>query len=335
MSEKTEKKRLLILKILQEANRSLGSSRITEELSSAGHEISERTVRFYLQAMDNEGLTKSLNRKGHLITRRGLEELANARIIERVGFLAAKIDQMTYRMNFDLSTKTGTIVVNVTLVDKSCLEDAAPLITRVFEAGYAMGRLMALLPAGERVGEVTVPEGMIGIGTVCSITLNGVLLAHGIPAHSRFGGLLELQDHEPTRFVEIIHYDGTTLDPLEVFIRSGMTDCAGATNTGAGRIGASFREVPAESREHVIELVHQLEKVGLGGFVTIGWPGQPLLEIPVNQEQVGLIVIGGLNPTAILEEKGIRTHSHALAALADYQAFFPYDELDARIHALV
>jgi repressor of nif and glnA expression len=331
MSEKTEKKRLAILRILQEAAGPVGSSKVTERLQAAGHDISERTVRFYLNSMDSEGLTKNLGRKGRLITERGQEEVASARIIERVGFLAAKIDQMTYRMNFDLSRKKGTIVVNVSVLEKSQLRAAAPLVKKVFEAGYAMGRLVALFPPGERVGEVVIPEGMAGIGTVCSITLNGVLLSHGIPTYSRFGGLLELRNYKPTRFVEVIYYNGTTLDPLEVFIRSGMTDYLGATKNGTGRIGASFREVPAESREHVVELARQLELVGLGGFMTIGWPGQTVLEIPVNQGQVGAVVIGGLNPVAIIEEKGIKTHSRALAALADYEAFFHYEELDERI----
>ena len=312
MREKTEKKRLAILRILQEADRPVGSSKITERLLAEGHEISERTVRFYLRSMDEEELTENLGRRGRRITRRGIGELSSARIIEKVGYLAAKIDQLTYRMNFDISSKTGTVVVNVSMVEKSQLKSAAPLIKRVFDAGYAMGRLMSLLSPGERVGDLAVQEGMVGIGTVCSITLNGVLLAHGIPTYSRFGGLLELQDHRPTRFVEYIHYSGTTLDPLEIFIRSGMTDYLGATENGNGRIGASFREVPAESRDQVVELAHQLEKVGLGAFMSIGWPGQPLLEIPVNQGQVGAVVIGGLNPAAILEERGIKSHSRAL-----------------------
>ena len=335
MSEKTEKKRLEILRILQEAERPVGSARITERLSAAGHEISGRTVRFYLNTMDKEGLTENQGRKGRLITPRGLEELSAARIIERVGFLAAKIDQMTYRMSFDLSRKKGTVVVNVSMLDKSRMVDAVPLIKRVFAAGYAMGRLIALFPPGARLGELTVPDGMIGIGTVCSITLNGVLLTHGIPTYSRFGGLLEMQDYRPTRFVEIIHYSGTTLDPLEIFIRSGMTDYDGATRNGNGLIGASFREVPAESRDQVTRLARQLEDVGLGGFMAIGWPGQPVLEIPVNQGQVGAVVIGGLNPAAILEEKGIKADSRALAALAEYETFFPYDELDDRVHELI
>ncbi|RJP22999.1 MAG: DUF128 domain-containing protein [Candidatus Abyssobacteria bacterium SURF_5] len=328
MSEKTEKKRLAILRILQEAGRPVGSSRITERLIAAGNEITERTVRFYLQAMDEEGLTENLGRRGRLITQKGMEEISSARIIERVGFLAAKIDQMTYRMNFDLKTRSGTVVVNASIIEQSQLKKAAPLVKRVFSHGYAMGRLVTLFAPQQRVGELIVPEGMVGIGTVCSVTLNGVLLSNGIPTYSRFGGLLELHDYKPSRFVEVIYYNGTTLDPLEVFIRSGMTDYLGATKNGNGRIGASFREVPAESRERVVYLAQQLEEVGLGGFMSIGWPGQPLLEIPVNQGQVGAIVIGGLNPAAILEEVGMRTHSRALAALADYEQFFPFEELD-------
>lgn len=334
MSEKTEKKRLAILRVLHEGGKPMGSSKIAERLLAAGHEISERTVRFYLKEMDREALTENLGRKGRLITQRGLQELGSARIIEKIGFLAAKIDQMTYRMSFNLSARSGTVVVNVSVVDKSELAEAAPLVKKVFAAGYAMGRLATLFPPGERIGDVTIPEGMIGLGTVCSITLNGVLLTHGIPTYSRFGGLLELQNYEATRFVEVIHYSGTTLDPLEVFIRSRMTDYLGAIKNGNGRIGASFRELPAESRDLVTELARRLKEVGLGGFMTIGWPNQPLLEIPVNQGQVGAIVIGGLNPAAILEEKGIKTHSRALAALAEYERFFHYEELEERIRGL-
>jgi len=242
---------------------------------------------------------------------------------------------MTYKMNFDLPSQTGTVVLNVSLIEKDQLEKAVPSISRVFAAGYAMGKLMALLCPGQQVGEMAVPEGRVGIGTVCSITLNGVLVAHGIPTNSRFGGLLELRDRKPTRFVEFINYDGTTLDPLEVFIRSVMTDYVGATMTGNGLIGASFREVPADSRDRVIALAHQMDEVGLGGVFLIGWPGRPLLEIPVSEGRVGVVVIGGLNPVAILEEQGIRVHrTGALAGLIDYALLFPYEELGARVREL-
>jgi repressor of nif and glnA expression len=50
------------------------------------------------------------------------------------------------------------------------------------------------------------------------------------------------------------------------------------------------------SRESVIALTQKLEGLGLSGFLMVGWPGQPLLKIPVTEGPVGSVVIGGLNP---------------------------------------
>jgi len=335
MSDKTERKRLSILRILNESDRPLGSSRITERLQAMGHEVSERTVRYYLYRMDREGLTDNLGKRGRMITEKGHSELDHARVIEKVGFLAAKIDQMTYRMSFDLTSRSGTVVINVSLVPTEDLPGAVPLMSRVFDAGYSMGNLIGLFKSGEKLGDMVVPAGMVGIGTVCSITLNGVLLAHGIPTTSRFGGLLELIDKKPNRMVEIITYEGTSLDPLEIFIRSGMTDYSGATSVGTGRIGVGFREFPADSRDRVIELAKRLTEAGLGGFMSIGWPGQPLLEIPVSEGRVGAIVIGGLNPIAMLEERSIPVQSKALATIIDFELLFPFYELEQRVREMV
>jgi len=327
MQDKIERKRLAILRILKEANETVGSQRITELLTALHYDISERTVRFHLNAMDKDGLTECIGRQGRRITVKGLMELSKARVFEKVGFLAAKIDEMSYSMNFDLKKRQGSVVVNVSLVKRSELRGAILYMTRVFEAGYSMGQLITLINPGDQIGDMVVPEDMVGVGTVCSITLNGVLLKHGIPVYSRFGGLLEIQEREPQRFTALINYDGTTLDPLEIFIKSGMTDYKGATYNGNGLIGASFREIPASSREKVMELAAELDKVGLGGFMKVGWPGESLLEIPITEGRAGAIVIGGLNPIAILEEYGMEVYSRALSGLVEYNKLFHYKEL--------
>ncbi len=334
MDEKIKKKQLAILRILKKAEKPLSSKKITAELGNLGLEISERSVRLYLQQLDLDGFTLNFGRRGRQISETGLCELDASGIMERVGFLSAKIDQMTYRMNFSLKNRSGTVVINFTLVKPDELLSCAEKIKQVFAQGYAMGKLLTLLPAGEHLGGITVPQGLVGVGTVCSITLNGVLLQHGIPTTSRFGGLLELQNRKPTRFVEIITYDGTSIDPLEVFIRSGMTDYLGAIQTGNGRIGASFREFPSGSRFLVEKLATQLDKAGLGGFMCLGRPGLPLLEIPVNEGRFGAVVIGGLNPVSILEETGHRVFSRALAGLIDFNRLFHYEELTERIEFL-
>jgi HTH-type transcriptional regulator, global nitrogen regulator NrpRI len=329
--EKKRKKVLNILGVMKHSSSPLTSGKISSELLQLGHDVSERTVRLYLQEMDREGLVRSYGKKGHQVTEQGLNHLDLANILEKVGFLSAKIDAMTYRMNFDLNTTSGTVVINMTIVDPRQFAKHISLVSKVYADGYAMGHLLTYLAPGENLGHVEVPEGMIGIGTVCSITLNGVLLKHGIPTTSRFGGLLELQDRKPVRFAEIIMYDGTSIDPLEVFIRSGMTNYLGAVKAGSGRIGASFREFPAESRDLVEQLAEKLSRIGLGGLLTIGRPGQPVLDIPVNEGRVGAIVIGGLNPVSILEEKGIRAYSRALAGLVDFGRLFRYEEMESRL----
>ena len=331
MNDKIEKKQLAILKILSESKSPVNSKVITEILNNEGSDVSERTVRFHLLQLDGKDLTKNIGRLGRVITDKGLEEIEQARVYEKIGFLTAKIDRMTYKMNFNLETKKGTVVINVSLIENSKIAESIPLIKKVFDAGYAMGKLVTIIKAGERIGSTIIPEGFVGIGTVCSITINGVFLKYGIPTNSRFGGLLEIKEGKPTRFVAIINYNGTTLDPLEIFIKSGMTRYKEATVTGNGLIGASFREVPAESKAEVLEIAKKLEKIGLGSIMKVGWQGQPLLEIPVNEGHIGVIIIGGLNPVAILEESGIKVASKALSGIIDYERLFNYQLLNEKI----
>jgi hypothetical protein len=190
-----------------------------------------------------------------------------------------------------------------------------------------MGSLLALLSPGESLGEWTVPPGKLGLCTVCSVTLNGVLMKHGVPTTSRFGGLLELCNGRPTRFIEMIHYDGTSIDPLEVFIRSGMTNYRGAIRDGNGVIGAGFREIPENSRNVAAQLAERVATIGLGGFMEIGWPDQPVFELAVPPGRIGVVMIGGLNPVSVLEEHGYRVSSRALAGLLEYSRLFHFDEL--------
>jgi len=335
MDDWIERKRLAILRILKDSGGPISSERITELLQEQGYHLAERTVRLHLAQLDKEGLTRAVAKQGRQITEKGMEETSRARVYERLGFLTAKINQMTYAMSFDLATLSGTVVVNTSLLPISDLQRAIPLMSRVFEKGFAMGRLLTLLEPGEQVGDIVVPEGYVGVGTICSVTINGILFKAGIPVISRFGGLLEIVANEPKRFAAIINYDGTTIDPLEMFIKSGMTDYIGATSTGMGLIGASFREVPEAAAEKIEKLARYLESVGMRGIMRVGKPEMALCEVPVSAGSVGVILIGGLNPVAILEESGIRLDSFALSGLVDFGRLFPYEELYERSKHLV
>jgi len=324
-------KKFAILDVLKQQNKPLSSAKISEILNAGSIDFSDRTVRLYLKELDQAGLTQQHGKKGRTITEAGLAELHSNQITQRPGYLSAKIDEMIYSMNFDLPMRTGTVVVNTSVVKAEQLASFTDKICQVFEKGYGMGKLMTLLGPGDSTGHVAIPNGMVGFCTVCSITINGILLKHGIPMTSRFGGLLRLKNGKPFRFVEMIHYDGTSIDPLEVFIRSGMTDYHGAIKEGNGLIGASFRELPAESRKRLVTISERLDEIGLGAVMQVGLPGQTLLDVPVTQGRIGAIIAGGLNPIAILEERQQRIYSRALSGLIEYDRLFSYKEFPGRL----
>jgi len=325
------RKRLAILTALKDAVTPMSSASLMDALDDMGQEMSARSIRIYLSHLAEHGLVVQHGRRGCTITSSGLAEVHTSQTLQRVGFLSAKIDQMTYRMNFDLATRAGSVVVNTSIVEPRILARYADSICEVFARGYAMGNLLALLPPGEVIGDYRIPANRVGFCSVCSITLNGVLLKHGVPMRSRFGGLLELRDGKPLRFAEMIMYEGTTIDPLEIFIRSGMTNYLGAIRTGNGMIGVGMREVPADAVDLVISLAAKLDRIGLGAFLTIGMPGQAIFDVPVNEGHAGAVVIGGLNPISVLEESGHRVVSSALSGLLEYHRLFHYNELAERI----
>jgi len=227
-------------------------------------------------------------------------------------------------MTFDPATRRGKVVLNISTVDTRDVRPALAELTRAYEANLCMGRFLALGKPGDRIGDFRVPKGRFAIGTICSVSINGVFLRANIATTSRFGGLLQLEKGQPKRFVEIINYDGSSLDPLEVFIRGHMTSVAQAARTGSGRLGASFREVPVVALPEVRRLSEICRKIGLGGVMATGLPNQPLLQVPVPQGRVGLVVCGGLNPLAAVVESGIATTNAAMSTLCDFQQLIDY-----------
>lgn len=330
MKERIEKKRLAILRILKESEQPISSQKIVELLNEIGQDISERTVRFHLKDMDTDGLTEYVERRGRRITKKGLTEVSRARVVDKVGLINSKIDYFAYKMSFDLSKKKGTVVINISFIPVKDMKRSIEILIKAFKNGFSMGTLIGLYFPGDLAGREIVPEGYIGIGTVCSFTLNGVLTGRGIPVNSIFGGLLEIDNGKPSRFVEIIKYDGTSIDPLEIFIKSGMTDAIGAAYSGKGRIGANFIEAPGAARDEIVSIGEEMMAAGLGDFLTLGWPGHSVLQVPINWGRLGGIVIGGLNPISILEESGINVISKAVSGLVEYESLFSIENLPDR-----
>lgn len=325
---KTRRKMIAILRVLHNAERPLGSQKIAETLLFSGIDLGERTVRNYLAQADELGWTENLGRRGRRLTSQGAHELEAALVVDKVGFVSAKVDTLAYQMSFDPATRQGLVILNISTV--SCRDTRAAIsrIIEAYDAKMGMGRYVALGGPGEKIGAFVVPRDCFAIGTICSVSVNGVFLHANIACASRFGGLLELEKGQPRRFTQIITYDGSSLDPLEIFIRGQMTSVSEAVHTGSGMVGASFREVPAVALPEVRRLSDLLEDVGLGGVLAIGSPNQPLLDIPVGQGRVGLVVLGGLNPVAAVVETGIAVTSTAMSTLCDFNDLVDYHNLE-------
>ncbi|MDP2168129.1 MAG: NrpR regulatory domain-containing protein [Thermodesulfovibrionales bacterium] len=318
---------LAILKILEKHRDTiLGSREISRQMKLHGVELTERTVRYHMKILDERGLTKVFGKEGRKITDRGREELSKALVSGKVGFVISKIETLSYLTTFDIDSEEGDIILNVSYFPQKSLREALKIMNPVFHSPYVMSDRVVLAREGEKIGEMIVPEGMIGLGTICSVTINGIFLKAGIPVASKFGGLLEIDEGEASRFLALISYEGTSLDPLVVFIRSRMTAVTDAVKKRSGNILASFREIPVVSMETAKGLLAKLSEKNIGGLIRIGNPNQPFLEMPVGIDKTGMAIVGGLNPVAALEEAGIRTESTAMAVLHNYSEMPEFKE---------
>jgi len=326
-SHDVERKVLSILKILSDTSEPLGARVIAHRLKDFGIELGERAVRYHLKLMDERGLTQLRGRDGRLLTDQGEEELKSALVKDKVGLAISKIELLAFRTDFDLENRCGSIPVNISVFPSDKFTKALHAMKPAFDSGFCVSDLVAVAQEGERLGEFVVPEDTTGFATICSITINGALLKAGVPMDSRFGGILQIRGHKPFRFVELIHYAGSSLDPSEVFIRAKMTAVTGAVRNGNGRILANFREIPAICRDIAEEVVAKLGEAGLGGLLMMGNTSEPVCEVPVELNRIGMILLGGLNPVAAAEEAGIQVENRAMSTVMDYQDLVRFKEL--------
>jgi repressor of nif and glnA expression len=314
-----ERKVISILRVLQESPEPIGGRLIARGLRDYGVELTERAVRYHLKFMDERGLTALFGRDGRAITEQGREELKNALVSDKVGFVIAKIELLAYRTTFDPKRRTGQVAINTSVFRRETFQKAKEAMAPAFRSGLCVSDLVAVAEAGQRLGEVTVPGGCVGLATVCSISINGVLLKAGIPMDSRFGGLLQIRNGSPLRFVELVSYVGSTLDPSEIFITSKMTSVGQAARDGEGKVLANFREIPAQSRATVEKVMGDLEAAGIRGLLSIGQTSEPLCGVPMGINRAGIILLGGLNPVAAAGEEGFEAEHKAMSGLVDYE----------------
>jgi repressor of nif and glnA expression len=298
------RKEIEILRILSEFDSPVGSTLLKRELRKRGFLLSERTVRYHLQLLEAKGFLLGHNRRGRTITSAGLEELGRALASQRLGFVTTRFLSLAYSATYDPNVDAGTVVANVSLLDKKLQNKAVDIMKSLQSMNLLSAPYIKVLDEKTEYCDISVPEGKIALFTVCNLTLDGILIHSGIPLFFGYGGLVQVVNRKPIRFVEIMSYEGTTIPPLEVFVYRKMTSILRILKTGSGMLLATMREIPAEARDRTVKILENQQKKGWGGVLVLGEPNEPVLGIPVSMDRFGICMVGGIVPGAALVEEG-------------------------------
>ncbi|MCZ7395593.1 MAG: DUF128 domain-containing protein [Candidatus Methanoperedens sp.] len=319
IESQVQRKLIEILRILYENNDPIGARLIADRMNERGYPIGERGVRYHLRILDERGLTERHGYDGRVITEPGINELNDALVGDRVGFIITRIEKLIYDTSFDLKTGEGKVIINTSIIDKNDFDKTMEVLRHVIYDGYSISPYIKSLEEGTFTSDIKIPEGKMGIATMCSITIDGILLKNGIPVNPKYGGLLEVKDRKPTHFDELIVYNGTTIDPMRIFMSKKMTRVLDAVDTGSGRLLANLREIPGSAIPEAEKVLESVMDARLVSIAEIGKPGKSVLNAPIDTGKVGVVVYAGTNAMAAVEESGINVTTYPISTIMDFK----------------
>ncbi|MGL4669341.1 MAG: NrpR regulatory domain-containing protein [Methanobacteriaceae archaeon] len=334
MSE-SKHKIIEILRILKEVNKPVGAKIIADELNKKGYNLGERAVRYHMQILDEKGFTERVGYAGRKITPVGLRELEKGLAYDEVDFIFSKFEEKIYQTSLKINKFTtngiksknkasGNIVVNESMIilnsddaneRQEIANETIKIIEKTFNSGYTVSPLVKIVKNRYENSDKT----FINIKTVCGTTIDGVLLNNGIATNPIYGGLIKVINGIPSYFTQLISYKKTSLTPLDAFIAENMTSVFSAATTGTGVIPGNIRLIPANAREDTIKILSNLEKVDIGGVIEIGEPGQNVLGVPIQDDMVGIAIIGGISPLCAVQEAGYNINIELAEKIVDFK----------------
>jgi repressor of nif and glnA expression len=317
MAHASQRRFIEILRVIEEADNPIGARAISDSLSNRGYDLGERAVRYNLKILDELGFTKKQGYSGRVLTTLGKRELNDALVDDRIGFVNTLIEEYMYKTTFDPESHQGDVIVNASLVNKAELEAVLAVLGRAFDAGLTISNRLMIADEGEEIAAFEIPAGYIGLATVCSITLDGMLMKRGIPVNTSFAGLARINSGS-AEFTDLIAYAGSSLDPIRVFMARKRTRVMDVIEGKAGDVLANVREIPPAAASLAKRLLDQTRAAGFGGMIEFGKPGEPILGCPVAAGKIGIAMCAGVNGVVAAEEMGIRIESIPISGLLDY-----------------
>lgn len=233
----------------------------------------------------------------------------------KIQFTSAKIENLMYRTSFDPITKKGNVIVNISKIKKNNFNDVMNIFLMAFNSDLLVSPYIKILYPGDQVENIKIESEEIGFATVCSITIDGILLKKGLFVKPKLGGIVEIKNGLPLRFTDVLTYSSTTIDPLEVLMSQKITSITQMLNTGSGKILANLREVSMGAKDDIDFLLASMIDAGITGILEVGNPNTRILEIPIEKDHIGIAVIGGTNPMAIVQEHNIFIETKTLSTI--------------------
>lgn len=226
----------------------------------------------------------------------------------KVKFILSKAWNLIYNVDFDLETREGKVIVNLSHVKNEDLDDALDVFNSVMSSKpkYCISKYYQTFP--------DIEDGKTSIATICSLTIDGILNKNSIPSVPKYGGILETDSKIP-RFIELTSYNGSSLDPHEIYLSKGMTSVSIALNN-KGRILASLKEIPYIARPDALKMLEKIEDAGFS-ILKVGKPNELVYKAIVDRYHVGIVTPGGLNPIAAIKENNIHVESKAIETIMD------------------
>jgi repressor of nif and glnA expression len=232
-------------------------------------------------------------------------------------FALARIENLMHQVTFDPARMKGKIITNTSVVRQEDLDAILGVFSDTISSGLAVCPIIKIEDLGTRVQ----------IRTACSLTIDGVLLKHGIPVRPKGGGIIEVIDREPTRFTDMLMYWATTIDPIDILIAQELTGITGMMRTGNGRILGNLQEAPMLARDRIEEVLDNMAAAEFAGVLDLGEPNMDVLGISVERDHLGIALVGGTNLVAAAMELGIEVKNESISGLTDVSEMKHIEEL--------
>ena len=229
----------------------------------------------------------------------------------KLPFMLSKSWNLIQQVNFDIEKQKGDVLTNISYVGKDDLDESLAIMEETYNNNPKY-----INPYYKIISHPS-DDDKKGIATICSLSIDGILINNGIMSTPKYSGLLELT--EPPLFIELISYNGTTLDPHKIFLSKSMTSIT--AEEGPNKILASVKEIPYITREYAVEILNVLNNIGFSIY-KIGKPRELVYNSKVDNYNFGVTTGGGLNSVGAIKEKGIDIDIKASEKL------MPFEKMD-------